>query len=85
MAPLKEYSNKTDSFISVDWNALNGDAQGKKKNEDELVEYTIKTSKGKDIVVLLMHDTYGKENTAKSLDRIIKHYKSEGYSFKVLG
>ena len=85
MAPLKEYSNKTDSFISVDWNALNGDAQGKKKNEDELVEYTINTSKGKDIVVLLMHDTYGKENTAKSLDRIIKHYKSEGYSFKVLG
>ena len=31
-----------------------------------------KTSKGKEMVVLLMHDTYGKEETAKALPSIIK-------------
>ena len=45
----------------------------------------ITTSEGKEMVVLLMHDTYGKENTAKALDEIIKYYKDNGYQFKVLG
>ena len=86
MSALKEYSAANNNkYISIDWNALNADAEGKKKNPDELVEYAINTSKGKEMVVLLMHDTYGKENTAKALDRIIKYYKEEGYQFKVLG
>ena len=86
MSALKEYSEANNNkYISIDWNALNADAEGKKKNPDELVEYAINTSKGKEMVVLLMHDTYGKENTAKALDRIIKYYKEEGYQFKVLG
>ena len=86
MSALKEYSEANNNkYISIDWNALNADAEGKKKNPDELVEYAINTSKGKEMVVLLMHDTYGKENTAKALDRIIKYYKEEGYQIKVLG
>ena len=43
-----------------------------------------KTSKGKEMVVLLMHDTYGKEETAKALPSIIKYFKDNGYEFKTL-
>ena len=31
-----------------------------------------------------MHDTYGKEETAKSLTNIIRHFKDNGYEFRVI-
>ncbi len=71
-------------MASIDWNAINADAEGKKKTANELVEYAIKTSEGKEMVVLLMHDTYGKEETVKALPKIIEYYKNNGYEFKVL-
>jgi peptidoglycan/xylan/chitin deacetylase (PgdA/CDA1 family) len=71
-------------LVSIDWNALNADAEGKRKNANELAEYAINSAAGKDIVVLLMHDTYGKEETAKALPTIIKYFKDNGYSFKTL-
>ena len=83
MEPLDEYLNEN-NMASIDWNALNADAQGKKKSAAELVDYTIKSSEGKEMVVLLMHDTYGKEETAKALPQIIKYFKDNGYEFKTL-
>ena len=83
MEPLKDYL-KENNMASIDWNALNGDAEGKKKTADELVQNAIETSKGKEMVVLLMHDTYGKEETAKALNQIIKYFKDNGYQFKTL-
>ena len=83
MEPLDEYL-KENNMASIDWNALNADAQGKKKSAQELVDYAIKTSEGKEMVVLLMHDTYGKEETAKALPQIIKYFKDNGYEFKTL-
>ena len=83
MEPLDEYL-KENNMASIDWNALNADAQGKKKSAQELVDYAIKTSEGKEMVVLLMHDTYGKEETAKALPQIIKYFKDKGYEFKTL-
>lgn len=83
MQPLDKYLDKN-GIASIDWNALSGDAEGKKKNPQELYDYAVKTSAGKDMVVILMHDTYGKENTAKALPQIIKYYKDNGYKFKVL-
>ena len=82
--------NELDTYLeennmaSIDWNALNKDAEGRKKNADQLVNEAIKTSEGKEMVVLLMHDTYGKEETAKALPQIIKYYKDNGYEFKTL-
>ena len=70
--------------VSIDWNALNADAEGKRKNAQELADYAIKTAQGKEMVVLLMHDTYGKEETAKALPTIIKYFKDNGYEFKTL-
>lgn len=83
MKPLDDYlaNNK---MYSIDWNALNEDAEGKKKNASELLERAKINSQGKNLVVILMHDTYGKDETAKALDSIIKYYKSEGYEFKII-
>lgn len=83
MEPLKDYA-KSQGIGLIDWNALNKDAEGKKKNADELFQEAVKTSQGKDMIVLLMHDTYGKEETAKYTDRIIQYYKDNGYVFKTL-
>ncbi len=80
---LQEYLD-TNEIASIDWNAINGDSQGKKKNANSLLKEAINTSKGKEIVVLLMHDTYGKEETIKALPKIINYYKENGYSFKTL-
>lgn len=84
MDKLDAYLNEN-NMASIDWNAMNADAEGKKKNAQELAEYAIKTAEGKEMVVLLMHDTYGKEETAKALPQIIKHFKDNGYEFKTLG
>lgn len=83
MEKLDEYLDEN-NMAEIDWNALNSDAEGKKKNAQELVQQTIKTSAGKDIVVLLMHDTYGKDETAKALPDIIRYFKEQGYEFKTL-
>lgn len=83
MDKLDEYLKEKD-MVSIDWNSLNGDAEGKRKNAEELKNYAIKESAGKEIVVLLMHDTYGKEQTAKALPGIIKYFKDNAYEFKVL-
>ncbi len=83
MEPLDNYLDQ-EGMASIDWNALNGDAQGKKKSPEELYNYAVKTAEGKEMVVVLMHDTYGKENTAKALPQIIKYFKDNGYQFKVL-
>lgn len=71
---------------NIDWNALNGDAEGKKKSATELVEFAKKSidslGPNADNVVILMHDTYGKEETVKSLPSIIEYLQSKGFEFK---
>lgn len=71
-------------YYYIDWNCLNEDAQGGKKTEAQLVESVIKTSKGKNELVILMHDAATKMNTAKSLPQVIEYLKSEGYRFDTL-
>ncbi|MDO5010302.1 MAG: polysaccharide deacetylase family protein [Intestinibacter bartlettii] len=83
MNDLDEYL-KENNIASIDWNALSGDAEGPKKDAQQLADYAIKTAQGKEMVVLLMHDTYGKEETVKSLPTIIKYFKDNGYEFKTL-
>ena len=83
MDDLDNYMDKN-NMVSIDWNALNKDAEGPRKNADQLVQQAINSSEGKNMVVLLMHDTYGKEETAKALPQIIKYFKDNGYEFKTL-
>lgn len=83
MDKLDGYLEESDK-VSIDWNALNADAEGKRKSAQELADYAISSAQNKEIVVLLMHDTYGKEETAKALPQIIKYFKDNGYEFKTL-
>ena len=72
------------NIISIDWNALNRDAEGKNFSVDQLLNNAIKTSEGKNHIVILMHDTYGKEKTAQMLPELIDYYKANGYEFKTI-
>ncbi|MDK0735260.1 polysaccharide deacetylase [Clostridium perfringens] len=83
---LKEFDNilQENGIINVDWNALDGDAEGKPYSTEEMLNYVKKTSKGKNHIVILMHDAAGKEKTVEILPQIIDYYKNEGYEFKVI-
>ena len=83
MDTLQKYLDET-GIASIEWNALNGDAVGKGKTPDDLYNEAVKTSEGKEMVVLLMHDASSKENTVKSLQKIIDYYKKNGYEFRTL-
>ncbi len=85
--PMKE-AMEQNGYYNVDWNALNKDAEGKKKNSDELVQCVKESVEvlgpNADSVVLLMHDTYGKEETVKALPRIIEYLQSQGFEFRTI-
>lgn len=85
--PMKEKIVEK-GYCNIDWNALNRDAEGSTKNADQLVEEAKKTVSAlgpdADSVVILMHDTYGKEETVKALPRIIEYLQSEGFIFKTI-
>lgn len=68
----------------IDWNALNGDAEGLNKTQEELINRVKETTYNKKDVIILMHDTDAKINTALSLRRVIEYLISENYYFDVL-
>ena len=84
---MKE-SMEQNGYYNVDWNALNKDAEGKQKNADELLQSTKETVEAlgpdADSIVLLMHDTYGKEETVKALPQIIEYFQEKGFEFRTI-
>lgn len=68
-------------YAYVDWNALNNDSI-KKYSSYELLNNLKKTCKGKNSLVILMHDTSDVSKSYESLDASIKYLKEEGYTFK---
>lgn len=83
MEELNSYL-KNNNMASIDWNALSGDAVSKNKTADDLFNEVVETSKGKEMIVLLMHDASSKQSTIKSLQKIIDFYKDKGYEFRTL-
>lgn len=75
---------KSNGIRYCDWNALNGDAEGKSRTVEELVERVKKTTSGKEDVVILMHDAAAKSTTADALPYVIEYLIGEGYTFKTL-
>jgi peptidoglycan/xylan/chitin deacetylase (PgdA/CDA1 family) len=74
-----------EGYCHVEWNALNGDAeQGGGKSVDELMERLIESCAGKEDVIVLMHDSPGKETTAQALPHAIEYLWSEGYQLCLL-
>ena len=85
--PMRDKMIET-GYCNIDWNALNEDAQGAAKTADELVQKTKENIErlgpDADSVVLLMHDTYGKEETVKALPQIIEYLQDKGFEFRTI-
>ncbi len=71
-------------IVSIDWNALNGDAEGKKYSEEYMLDYVKRSTGNHNNVIVLMHDTYGKQKTADILPKVIDFFKENGYEFKTI-
>lgn len=74
-----------EGISSIDWNALNGDAEGRSYSKEEMLNYVKKSSADKNHVVILMHDSAPKEKTVETLPEVIEYYKSQEYEFKIIG
>ncbi len=71
-------------YYFVDWNALNGDAEGGKKNASQLLEGLKSSAGSKNNIVVLMHDAPGKQTTVDALPSIIEWCMEQGYEFRRL-
>lgn len=84
-AVKQEYKNilKENKIRYCDWNALNGDAEGKAASKQDLVARVKKTTNKEDVVIL-MHDAPAKMTTAESLPEVIEYLIEQGFIFKRL-
>jgi peptidoglycan/xylan/chitin deacetylase (PgdA/CDA1 family) len=83
MAPFR-VSIKKAGYHFVDWNDLTGDAEGQNISVNKLLNNIKNYTKGKEHVVILMHDAPDKETTVQALPQVIEYLKAEGYSFYTL-
>ena len=77
----KELLSKND-ILSIDWNALSGDAETTKPTVEYELSRIIETVSNKNSVVILMHDAPAKKATAEALPQIINWLKENEYEFK---
>ncbi len=68
-------------YAYIDWNALNKDSEVKVSNA-KLLQNLKETSKNKNVLVILMHDTGDVNSTSSVLKESIEYLKSEGYEFR---
>lgn len=69
------------NYTYIDWNCLNNDST-KKYTKEQLLNNLKKTSKNKNTLVILMHDTKFVSDSSEVLEDSIKYLKSEGYKFE---
>ena len=74
---------KKNGVAYLDWNALTNDSAGA-TTEEEMLKNLKSTSKNKNSIVVLMHDAPNKKQTAKTLPKIIKYFRDNGYTFQNL-
>lgn len=71
-------------FEYYDWNAYDHDSENGDYTTEQMVNYAVDEvmQSSRTDAVLLMHDTYGKEQTAEALPSIIKKLQAEGIAIK---
>lgn len=74
---------KSKGYKIVDWNCLSMDAENPKYTVDDLINNVKNTSKGKNNLIVLMHDSAGRQKTIEALPKIIEYLKAEGYAFEI--
>lgn len=83
LLPFRE-ALKNNGYHYIDWNDLTGDADGQNISVGKLLNNIKKYTKGKEHVVILMHDAATKITTVKALPQVIEYLKAQGYSFNTL-
>lgn len=71
-------------LFQTDWNALNGDAEGRDFSKEYLLDKLKETVGDQDVIIVLMHDTDAKKGTVEYLQNAIDYLKSEGFVFRTL-
>ena len=69
-------------ILNVDWNALTGDSEVLNPSMDRIMQTLQRTTKGKNSIVLLMHDAKAKKTTAETLPQVIEYFKNQGFEFE---
>ena len=72
---------KEKGYRAVGWNAVCGDEEIASASAETLFERTVETSRGKNSVVLLLHDSAPHIPTAEALPTIIDYFRRQGYVF----
>ena len=65
----------------IDWNVCAEDATASHPNADRILKNIQQDAKGRDLCVVLLHDTKATGQTVKALPDIIEWFQSEGYHF----
>jgi peptidoglycan/xylan/chitin deacetylase (PgdA/CDA1 family) len=82
-APFRKFVVEK-GYNYIDWNSLNGDAEGDQIPADKLIKRFKSTFDNQQTLVILMHDTDAKETTVKALPAIIEFLIEKGYQFATL-
>jgi len=66
----------------VKWNCESYDSRVNTKTPEQILEGVKKTKPSKGDVIVIMHDTYGKQKTVDALASVIEYFQSINYEFK---
>ena len=69
-------------YAWFDWNTMTGDAQYTFSSDQEMLDYTLRQTEGKDVIILLMHE--GKARTRRILPELVAYFREAGYEFRAL-
>ena len=68
-------------LVYIDWNVSAEDAVGGHPSASTIYNNIVRGVDGKDICIVLMHDTNATKNTAAALPDVIRWFKNAGYRF----
>lgn len=72
-------------YEMIGWNCESYDSRGSHIKAADILKGVKDTSKNKKEVIVIMHDTYGKQETVKALPDVIEYFQSINYEFKKIG
>ena len=65
----------------IDWNVCGEDATAARPDDAAIVQNVIGGAQGRDVCVVLLHDTAATAQTVKALPAILGWFRAEGYQF----
>lgn len=69
-------------YYYIDWNVSSGDTSAISDSPKKMLNLIKEDSEGKNLIVVLFHDTARNKATAKMLPDVIDYYKDNGYQFR---